>query len=202
MLYHATGSPVPAGCCVLTRFWVHYINKQIPEMERGNVVQPAYREIISDSVELCDTHVCFLHIQLIRTNVWIPNMHHVPPEAEFESSRSPEKSESWNSPNLYGCAVFPTWQYCLYSLVKWMYEIKRARLLSHALVHFVIARANLLTDHRISGLPLRAKYRHFRTSWEHYIWQSSKGFQFFFFELMVIKTWCWYFVKLLNCFVS
>ena len=27
------------------------------------------KEIISDSVELCETAVCFLHIQLIGTNV-------------------------------------------------------------------------------------------------------------------------------------
>ena len=29
----------------------------------------------SDSVELCDTHVCFLHIHLIGTYVWLPIMH-------------------------------------------------------------------------------------------------------------------------------
>ena len=38
---------------------------------------------------------------------------------------------------------------------------------SQALVHFVIDRASLFTDHRISGLPIRAKYKHFRTIWEH-----------------------------------
>ena len=35
------------------------------------------------------------------------------------------------------------------------------------LVHFVIDRASLFTDHTISGLPIRAKYRDFRTIWEH-----------------------------------
>ena len=39
-----------------------------------------------------------------------------------------------------------------------MYEIKRANRLSQAFVHFVTARASLFTDHRISGLPIRAKY--------------------------------------------
>ena len=29
------------------------------------------------------------------------------------------------------------------------------------LVHFVIDRASLFTDHRISGLPIRAKFKHF-----------------------------------------
>ena len=32
----------------------------------------------------------------------------------------PAKTESWNCPNLHCFAVFPTWQYCLYSLVYWM----------------------------------------------------------------------------------
>ena len=79
-------------------------------------------------------------------------MHNVPPEVDFESSRSPAKSESWNSPCLHCLAVLPTWQYCLCSLVKWK-EIKRAGRLSHAFVHFVIDRASLFTNHGISGLP-------------------------------------------------
>ena len=83
-------------------------------------LNPASKEMISDSVELCETDVCFLHIQLGRTNVWLPNMHKSPPEVDFESSRSAAKSESWNSPNLHCCAVFSTSQYCLNSLVWWM----------------------------------------------------------------------------------
>ena len=35
-------------------------------------LNPASKEMISDSVELCETEVCFLHIQLIGTNVWLP----------------------------------------------------------------------------------------------------------------------------------
>ena len=42
--------------------------------------KPASREIISASVELCETEVCFLHIQLIGTNVWLPKMPNVPPD--------------------------------------------------------------------------------------------------------------------------
>ena len=64
-------------------------------------LNPASKEMISDSVELCETEVCFLHIQLVGTNVWLPKMHNVPPEMDFESSRSPAKSESWNSPSLH-----------------------------------------------------------------------------------------------------
>ena len=68
----------------------------------------ASKEMISDSVQLCGTEVCFLHIQLIGTNVWLPKTHNVPPDVDFESSRSPAKSESWNSPSLHCLAVFPT----------------------------------------------------------------------------------------------
>ena len=71
--------------------------------------------------------------------------HNVSPEVDFESSRSPAKSESWNSPSLHCFAILPTWQYCLYSHVWWIYEINRFRRLSQALVHFVIDRANLFT---------------------------------------------------------
>ena len=102
--------------------------------------------------------------------------HNVPPEVDFESSRSPAKSESWNSPNLHCSAVFPTWQYCLYSLVWWIYEINRFRRLSHALVRFVMARASWFTDHKISGRPILAKYKHFRTIWEHVFDNSPTDF--------------------------
>ena len=54
----------------------------------------ASREIISASVELCETEVCFLHSQLIGTNVRFPKMHRIPPDVDFESSRSLAKSES------------------------------------------------------------------------------------------------------------
>ena len=62
----------------------------IPSMRK-----PASREITSASAERCETEVCFLHIQLIGANLRLPNMHTSPPEIDFESSRSPAKSESW-----------------------------------------------------------------------------------------------------------
>ena len=113
-------------------------------------LSPISKEMISDSVELWETAVCFLHIQLIGTNVWLPKTHNVPPEVDFESSRSRAKSESCNSPSP---ALFssncPHDNSCLYSHVWWMYEINRFRRLSQALVHFVIDRASLFTDHKI-----------------------------------------------------
>ena len=69
--------------------------------------KPASGEMTSASVELCETEVCFLHIQLIDTNVRLPKMHKIPPDVDFDSSRSPAKSESWDNPSLHCCAVFP-----------------------------------------------------------------------------------------------
>ena len=43
------------------------------------------------------------------TNVWLPNMHNVPSEVDFESSRFHVKSESWNSPSLHCLAVLHTY---------------------------------------------------------------------------------------------
>ena len=126
---------------------------------------PASRGIIWASVELCETEVCFLHIQLLWTNVWLPKMHNSPPEVDFESACKIRVLKQSLSALL--CCISPTWQYCLNSHVWWMFEIKRAKRLSQALVHFVIARASSFTDSKMSGLPIPAKYRHFRKIWEH-----------------------------------
>ena len=161
-----------SGCPVRSEIWEIFPRTETirsHSSRAGNSfnLSPVSSETISNSVELWETDVCFLHIQLIGTNVWLPKMHNVPPEVDFESSRSPAKSESWNSPNLHYLAVFPTWQYCLYSLVWWIYEINRFRRLSQALVHFVMDRASLFTDHKMSGCPILARYKHLITIWEH-----------------------------------
>ena len=67
----------------------------------------------SDSAELRETAVCFLHIQLMGTNVRLPMMHRIPLEVDMESPKSPAKSESRNHPSRQCSAVLPTWQYCL-----------------------------------------------------------------------------------------
>ena len=51
--------------------------------------------------------------------------------------------------------------------VWWVYEIKRDNGRSQALVHLVIERSILFTGQRMSGLPSRAKYKHFRTICVH-----------------------------------
>ena len=58
----------------------------IPSMRR-----PASKEITSDSVELCDTEFCLLHIKLIRTNVRLPKTHKILAEVDSESSKVSNK---------------------------------------------------------------------------------------------------------------
>ena len=106
------------------------------------------------------------HIQLFGTNVWLAKTHNVL-ELDFESPKSPEKigvlkqSQSALLGNithiriLFACT-------CVMDA-----RINGFNRLSQALVHFVINRANLIADHNISGRPILAKYKHFRTISEH-----------------------------------
>ena len=49
------------------------------------------------------------------------------------------------------------------------YEINRFRRLSQALVHFVIDRASLFTDHRISGRSICAEVQAFQNNLKAYM---------------------------------
>ena len=56
----------------------------------------------------------------------------------------------------------------------WLQELLQAPLcltkfwrVSQALVHFVIGRASFVTDHRMSGRPIRSKKKHYKTIGEH-----------------------------------
>ena len=54
--------------------------------------RPASVETTSDSVELGETEVCFLHIQLRRTNVRLPKMIRVLPKSIL-SLQDPQQSQ-------------------------------------------------------------------------------------------------------------
>ena len=55
--------------------------------------KPASKEVTSGSVELCETEVCVLHIQLMGTNVRVPKIHRILPDVDCGSTRSPGKCE-------------------------------------------------------------------------------------------------------------
>ena len=73
--------------------------------------------------------------------------------------------------------------------------------LSQDFVHLVTARASLFTDHKISGLSIRAKYRHFTTICAKTVDNSPTDSFFFFFKLMVIHAWRCDYVLLLSRFI-
>ena len=85
--------------CVMHRIFSYLIlwSISIIKFKRSRAGIPSVRksvsrEIISASVELCETEVCFLHIQLFGTKVRLPKMHKSPSDVYFESSRFPAKS--------------------------------------------------------------------------------------------------------------
>ena len=126
-------------------------------------LNPASKEMISHSVELCKTEVCFLHIQHIGTNERLPKTHNVPPEVDFESSRSPANRSLEPVPVCIVLQYFPhSKTVCIHMCDECKISIDSGG--CHRLWSiFVIDRASLFTDHRISGLPVHAKYKHFRT---------------------------------------
>ena len=118
-------------------------------------LSPVSKEMISDSVELCETAVCFLHIQQIGTKEWLQ-----------KKSQCLTRSGFWVHKISRKIKVLKQSQSALFSSITHMiilfvftcvmkYEFNRFRRLSHALVHFVMDRASLFTDHRISGRPIR-----------------------------------------------
>ena len=80
-------------------------------------------------------------------------------------------------------------QYCRKSFVWWMYEINLANRLSQAWVHFVNALASFLTDHRMSGLPIRAKYKHIKTTCEHTFDNSPTVSNSSFLKWWSVQAW-------------
>ena len=59
-----------------------------------SIYSPASNEIISDSVELWDTDVCFLHNQAMDTNVRLPNTQKIPLPKLILNPQSPQQNLS------------------------------------------------------------------------------------------------------------
>ena len=126
---------------------------------KPSIRKSASNDMISYFVDLWDADVCFLHIQLIGTNVRLLAMHRIPPDDDFESSRSPAKSESWNNlidnvephcphENIGGSHL---WNECRRLIVPIVCHMLES-------VLWQIVPVCWLTDHRMSGRPLRAMY--------------------------------------------
>ena len=104
---------------ILIRISVKNNNDQIPQVKRGYTVHPQTCIQQNDfwfcwavrNWSLFLTHPADWNERVASENTVFP------PEVDFGSSRSPAKSECWNSPNLHCFAMFPTWQRYLDSLV-------------------------------------------------------------------------------------
>ena len=171
-------------------------NNQIPQTKSGNTVQP------QSSVQRDDFGFCWTvwnsSLFLTHSTYWnkctTSKTHNVLPEVDFESSRSPAKWESWNSPSLH-----IVWKYYPHSNTICIHMCDECKIsIDSGVCHklwsiFVIDRASFFTDHRISSLPIRSKYKQFKTIWEH-----TCRFHLFLFKRMTIDAWSRYFVELLS----
>ena len=103
---------------------------------------PASRETTSDSIELCETEVCFLHIQPPRTNVRRPKMHWI--HTRKRLCRFPQSLNLRTIPDDNAVLYYPHGNIVCDHLY---YERdQRAKHFAQALVHFVTARSSLFTD--------------------------------------------------------
>ena len=122
-----------------------------------SIRSPASNEIIADSVELWDTDVCFLHIQLMESTETLP-------EVDFESSRSPAKSESWNKPNRQCWDVF--------NHMTLLAVVTRVKNVGYQSCQTSVASLRQCSDWS-SKLPIRAKYKYVKTICEQTFDDSS-----------------------------
>ena len=135
---------------LLDWFWEQW-NTYITKFQRSragipSIRKPVSRETISASVELCGTEVCFSHIQLIGTNVWLSKTHNVPPEVDFESSRSLQNRSLETVPI---CIV---WQYyphdnivCIHTYDEYLKSIDSGVCHKPWSILWLIVQADLLT---------------------------------------------------------
>ena len=80
----AASFPVLLGSMML------YLHKS--RASSPSIRNPASNEMISHSVEQWDTDVCFLHIQLMGTNVRLPKIHKIPPEVDVLSPQGRQQN--------------------------------------------------------------------------------------------------------------
>ena len=136
---------------------------------------------------------------LLETNVWLPKTHNVPPEVDFESSRSPAKSESWNSPQsaLFGSITHMDKIVCIHMYDEYMKSIDS--IVCHMLwsIWWWIVWA-YLPDHRNIKSSNSCQILTFQNNLRACIWQFSNRFHFFFYEVVVIDAWCRYFVSVVE----
>ena len=126
-----TSSESPPACgCNTSMIVSHKFIAGMPSMRN-----PASSEIISASVLLWDTAVCFFQVSEIGTHVCDPNMRRTPPDVDFESVKFPAKSAFWKNPSLQSIPWFPTSTVCdsLFDEWSWWHVLIEDRMLGSTL---------------------------------------------------------------------
>ena len=152
--------------------------------------KPASRGIISAlPLSSARTDVCFLNIQLIGTNVWLPNLHTSPPEVDFESSRSPAKARvlKQSQPALLCCISRMT---ILFELIYVMNVrdqtcqtfVACSGPFGDSMCKFVHGPYNVWSTNA-------CQLQTFEDNLRPNFWQLSSRSHFFFLKLMVVKAW-------------
>ena len=150
-----------------------------------------------------------------------PKIHETPLHVDIESSRSPAKSESWYNPSLHCCAVF--FRMTILSVITRVMNVRNqtsqaCHMLSSML--WLLVPVGLPTTDKMSGVPMRAGYRHVRTIWEEtfdktvlppfpiltFFWTDNwKGFALMtpFHQLLGhCFFWCWSWFFGFHCVVD
>ena len=130
--------------------------------------KPASKEINSDSVELCERLKFVSYTSnLCERTFYIQRYVQFLPRSIF-SVQGPQQSESLGIIPLH-CVVlyYPHDNIVDSHSCDECTRSNEPSVRSHALIHFVTARASLITDDRMSGLPFAANYKYFRTICEH-----------------------------------
>ena len=138
--------------------------------------------MISASVELCETEICFLHIQLSGTNMLLPKMHKTPPVRVFKVSCKIRVWQCFPHDNIV-CSH-------MYDGCKRSNEI----IVCHSLLSISSPQEQVYSKTiNMSSLPVRAKYKHLRTIWAHTFDNSpTDPISFFWFDGRVATLYtCW-----------
>ena len=189
----------------LSWFWVEFkdskkIRSHKSRAEIPSNLSPASKDLISDSVELCETDVLLLkHPTYWNKCMTSKKMHNVPPEEDFESSRSPEKIRvlTQSQPALFLSITHLT-ILCVFTCVMNVgnQEIQAFvtgsgpfRNRSCTIVHWP---QNIRSSNTCQVQAFQKKLFWIRLT------ISRTDFRFFLYEMIVINAWSRYFVELLS----
>ena len=158
-------------------------------------LNPASKEMISDSVELCETEVCFLHIQLIGTNVWLP-MTSKNAQCSTWSRLSPQ--DLLQNRSLETVPVCIVWQ-CLPHgntvCIHMFDECKRSNHMLWSILWSIVQVCSLTLEYQVfQYAPSKSISEQFESMFLTILQRIS----IFIFEMMVMNSWNRYIVQLLS----